>query len=76
MDGNHSWRTPTRQNSTIGDTAFSRAIFEATGERCGKRKIKLSDAIIEATAQTENRLFLTRNTRDFKDSPEIIFLTQ
>jgi predicted nucleic acid-binding protein len=39
----------------------------------GERKIKLPDAIIEATAQVGNRLFLTRNTRDFKDSPGVIF---
>jgi predicted nucleic acid-binding protein len=29
------------------------------------RKIKLPDAIIQATAQVENRLLITRNTRDF-----------
>ncbi len=30
-----------------------------------QRKIKLPDAIIQATAQQENRLLITRNTRDF-----------
>ncbi|MGD0681205.1 MAG: type II toxin-antitoxin system VapC family toxin [Terracidiphilus sp.] len=30
-----------------------------------QRKIKLPDAIILATAQVEDRLFITRNTRDF-----------
>lgn len=30
-----------------------------------ERKIKLPDAIIQATAQVEDRLLITRNTRDF-----------
>ena len=30
-----------------------------------QRKIKLPDAIIQATAQVEDRLLITRNTRDF-----------
>jgi predicted nucleic acid-binding protein len=30
-----------------------------------QRKIKLPDAIIQATAQEEDRFFITRNTRDF-----------
>jgi predicted nucleic acid-binding protein len=30
-----------------------------------QRKIKLADAIIQATAQVEDRLLITRNTRDF-----------
>jgi predicted nucleic acid-binding protein len=30
-----------------------------------ERKIKLPDAIIQATAQVEDRLRITRNTRDF-----------
>ena len=30
-----------------------------------QRKIKRPDAIIQATAQEEDRLFITRNTRDF-----------
>jgi predicted nucleic acid-binding protein len=30
-----------------------------------QRKIKLPDAIIQATAQVEGRLLITRNTRDF-----------
>ena len=37
-----------------------------------QRKIKLPDAIIQATAQVEDRLFITRNTRDFPcDDPDI-----
>lgn len=35
-------------------------------------KIKLPDAIIQATAQVEDRLLITRNTRDFPSrDPEI-----
>jgi hypothetical protein len=30
-----------------------------------QRKIKLPDAVIQATAQVEDRLLITRNTRDF-----------
>lgn len=30
-----------------------------------QRKIKLPDAIIQATAQVDDRLLITRNTRDF-----------
>jgi predicted nucleic acid-binding protein len=37
-----------------------------------ERKIKLPDAIIQATAQVEDRLLVTRNTRDFPSrDPEI-----
>ena len=37
-----------------------------------QRKIKLPDAIILATAQVEDRLLITRNTRDFPSrDPEI-----
>jgi len=32
-----------------------------------QRKIKLPDAIIQATAQVEDRLLVTRNSRDFPD---------
>jgi predicted nucleic acid-binding protein len=38
-----------------------------------ERKLKLPDAIIDATAQVDNRLLLTRNTRDFKDAPGVMF---
>jgi len=34
--------------------------------------IKLPDAIIEATAQIENRLLITRNVKDFKNTPGVI----
>jgi hypothetical protein len=37
-----------------------------------ERKIKLPDAIIEATAQEENRLLVTRNTRDFSGITEVV----
>jgi predicted nucleic acid-binding protein len=37
-----------------------------------QRKIKLPDAIIQATAQEEDRLLITRNTRDFpSQNPDI-----
>lgn len=35
-------------------------------------RLKLPDAIILATAQTERRLLLTRNTRDFPPNPSQI----
>ena len=35
--------------------------------------IKLPDAVIDATAQVENRLLLTRNVKDFKKIPGVIF---
>ena len=38
-----------------------------------QRGIKLPDAIIEATAQVENRLLITRNVKDFKNTPGVIF---
>jgi len=38
-----------------------------------QRGIKLPDAIIDATAQVGNRLLLTRNVKDFKNSPSVIF---
>jgi predicted nucleic acid-binding protein len=44
----------------------------AAAIRC-ERKIKLPDAIIDATAQVENQLLLTRNVRDFTDSPGAVF---
>ena len=37
-------------------------------------KIKLPDAIIQATAQTERRVLLTRNTRDFPASAPGIYI--
>jgi hypothetical protein len=37
-----------------------------------QRKLKLPDAIILATAQTADRLLITRNTRDFPaDDPSV-----
>ncbi len=35
------------------------------------RKLKLPDAIILATAQEDNRLFITRNTRDFPSDASV-----
>jgi predicted nucleic acid-binding protein len=35
-----------------------------------QQKIKLPDAIIQATAQVHNALLVTRNTRDFPENSE------
>ncbi|MDR3279518.1 MAG: type II toxin-antitoxin system VapC family toxin [Synergistaceae bacterium] len=53
---------------SVNDSVAERAVSIR-----GERKIKLPDAIIDATAQVENRLLLTRNTRDFMDSPGVVF---
>jgi predicted nucleic acid-binding protein len=52
----------------VSDSIAERAVIIRS-----ERKIKLPDAIIEATSQAGNRLFLTRNTRDFAGSPGVIF---
>ena len=52
----------------VSDSVAERAVIIRS-----ERKIKLPDAIIDATAEVENRLFLTRNTRDFRDSPGAVF---
>jgi predicted nucleic acid-binding protein len=53
------------------------ALTDAIAERAvvvrSQRKIRLPDAVIEATAQVENRLLVTRNTKDFGDCPGVIF---
>jgi predicted nucleic acid-binding protein len=41
---------------------------------CKQRKIKLPDAIIAATALTENFVLVTRNIDDFKTIPELKLL--
>jgi predicted nucleic acid-binding protein len=51
----------------------SEAIAEQSVAIRGKYGIKLPDAIIGATAQVENRLLVTRNVKDFKDIPGVIF---
>jgi predicted nucleic acid-binding protein len=52
----------------VSDSIAERAVIIRS-----ERKIKLPDAIIDATAQVENRLLLTRNTRDFADGPGVVF---
>jgi predicted nucleic acid-binding protein len=52
-------------------------ISEAVAEQAvvirSQRGIKLPDAIIDATAQVGNRLLITRNVKDFKNSLGVIF---
>jgi predicted nucleic acid-binding protein len=38
-----------------------------------QRGIKLPDAVIDATAQVGSRLLLTRNVKDFKNVPGVVF---
>ena len=49
------------------------AVAELAAAIRAQRGIKLPDAIIDATAQLENRLLLTRNVKDFKNVPGVIF---
>ena len=51
----------------------SGAVAELAAAIRAQRGIKLPDAIIEATAQVENRLLVTRNVKDFKNIPGVIF---
>jgi len=45
---------------------------EAVGMRRGRRRIRLPDAIIWATAHVESALLITRNTKDFPaDTPGV-----
>jgi len=46
---------------------LSLGIVRRTIELCKQNKIKLPDAIIAATALTENFILVTRNTDDFKN---------
>ena len=43
------------------------AVVNRTIELCKQSKIKLPDAIIAATALTENLILVTRNTNDYKN---------
>ena len=52
---------------------FSKDVAELAVAIRAQRGIKLPDAIIEATAQVENRLLLTRNVKDFNKTPGVIF---
>jgi len=49
------------------------AVAELAAAIRAQRGIKLPDAIIDATAQVDNRLLLTRNVKDFKNIPGVIF---
>ena len=49
------------------------AVAELAAAIRAQRGIKLPDAIIDATAQVENRLLFTRNVKDFKNAPGVIF---
>ncbi len=49
------------------------AVAELAAAIRAQRGIKLPDAIIDATAQVENRLLFTRNVKDFKNTPGVIF---
>ena len=51
----------------------SEAVAELAALIRAQRGIKLPDAIIDATAQIENRLLITRNVKDFKNIPGVIF---
>ncbi|MGA3344976.1 MAG: type II toxin-antitoxin system VapC family toxin [Terracidiphilus sp.] len=53
---------------TFGVLALTSEVAEQAVTLRRKRKIKLPDAIIQATAQIEDRLLITRNTRDFPSS--------
>jgi predicted nucleic acid-binding protein len=46
---------------------LSNSVVRRTIALCKRRKIKLPDAIIAATALTENCILVTRNTGDFKN---------
>jgi predicted nucleic acid-binding protein len=52
---------------------ISGAVAELAAMIRASRGIKLPDAIIDATAQDGGRRLITRNVKDFKDSPVVIF---
>jgi predicted nucleic acid-binding protein len=53
------------------------SVSEAIAEQAilirSQHGVKLPDAIIGATAQVENRLLITRNVKDFKSVPGVIY---
>ena len=53
---------------------LSPAVVRRTIELCKQSKIKLPDAIVAATAMTENFTLITRNISDFKNIPGIKLL--
>jgi len=53
---------------------LSPAVVQRTIELCKQSKIKLPDAVIAATALTENFTLITMNTGDFKNIPGIKLL--
>ena len=53
---------------------LSPAIVQRTIELCKQIKIKLPDAIIAATALTENLTLVTRNNNDFENIPNLKLL--
>jgi predicted nucleic acid-binding protein len=53
---------------------LSSGVVRHTIELCKQSKIKLPDAIIAATALTENFVLVTRNVDDFKNIPDLELL--
>lgn len=53
---------------------LSSNVVKCTIELCSQNKIKLPDAIIAATALTENLILVTRNVDDFKKIPNLEIL--
>jgi predicted nucleic acid-binding protein len=53
---------------------LSPAVVKRTIELCKQSKIKLPDAVIAATALTEDLTLITMNTGDFKNIPGIKLL--
>ena len=49
-------------------------VVQRTISLCKQRKIKLPDAIVAATALSENMVLVTRNTWDFKNIDGLVLL--
>ena len=54
---------------------LNHTIVQRTIELCKQSRIKLPDAIIGATALSENLILVTRDKDDFKNIPNIILLS-
>jgi predicted nucleic acid-binding protein len=52
---------------------INEAIAEQAVAIRSRSGVKLPDAIIDATAQVENRLLITRNISDFRKTPGVVF---